>query len=245
MKKCDCEWCERNENNYNGRFIMIKNNIYCSKHYQQIKIHGHLLNDERVVFGNGINNMYRGWAKETKENNRIYSLWHHMIRRCYNKNSKDYKYYGEKNIKVCDRWLLLSNFVEDIKLLENYDKWLENKKRYELDKDIKSDGENKCYCLENCLFELKSKNISESNKRMSYDFTKTKEHKIKQRKTSKTKRKIIGIDEVSKKIIVINSIRSSNNFGFNPSCIWGCCNKKRKTHKGYKWYYLDEYKGGE
>ena len=27
--------------------------------------------------------------------------------------------------------------------------------------------------------------------------------------------------------------------GFNPSHIIGCCSGKRKTHKGYIWYYKD------
>lgn len=28
-----------------------------------------------------------------------------MINRCYNKNNKDYKWYGGKGIKICDEWL--------------------------------------------------------------------------------------------------------------------------------------------
>lgn len=40
-----------------------------------------------------------------------------MINVCYNENCKDYKYYGGKGIKVCDRWLNnngFMNFVEDL-----------------------------------------------------------------------------------------------------------------------------------
>lgn len=34
----------------------------------------------------------------------IYSIWDSMIQRCYNKNRRDYKTYGAKGIKVCDKW---------------------------------------------------------------------------------------------------------------------------------------------
>ena len=33
-----------------------------------------------------------------------YNIWLTMKARCNNKNSKDYKYYGGRGIKVCDRW---------------------------------------------------------------------------------------------------------------------------------------------
>lgn len=35
---------------------------------------------------------------------RLYGVWKHMIKRCYNKNDKDYKWYGALGVKVCDDW---------------------------------------------------------------------------------------------------------------------------------------------
>lgn len=44
-----------------------------------------------------------------------YRTWTTMKNRCYNKNNKDYKRYGERGIKVCDRWLeSYINFYEDM-----------------------------------------------------------------------------------------------------------------------------------
>lgn len=40
----------------------------------------------------------------TKEWKRLYKIHFGMISRCYNNNSKDYKKYGAKGIKVCDKW---------------------------------------------------------------------------------------------------------------------------------------------
>lgn len=49
----------------------------------------------------------------------VYGVWRGIFTRCYNKNSKDYKYYGAKGIKVCDRWSIkggqgFKNFVDDM-----------------------------------------------------------------------------------------------------------------------------------
>lgn len=45
----------------------------------------------------------------------LYPIWKNMIQRCYNKNHKSYKYYGEKGISVCKRWRIsFVNFLEDV-----------------------------------------------------------------------------------------------------------------------------------
>lgn len=36
---------------------------------------------------------------------RLYTTWSNMKRRCYNSNSKDYKYYGSRGISICNEWL--------------------------------------------------------------------------------------------------------------------------------------------
>lgn len=45
---------------------------------------------------------------------RLYVTWRHMIDRCYNPNHSTYKYYGEVGIAVCDRWLNIKNFIDDM-----------------------------------------------------------------------------------------------------------------------------------
>lgn len=52
--------------------------------------------------------------KHGKSQTRIYNSWKAMIDRCCNKKSKVYKWYGLRGIKVCDRWLKLENFIEDM-----------------------------------------------------------------------------------------------------------------------------------
>lgn len=45
---------------------------------------------------------------------RLYEIWRTMIVRCYNINRKDYKYYGERGIKVDSRWASFENFINDM-----------------------------------------------------------------------------------------------------------------------------------
>lgn len=40
-----------------------------------------------------------------KSNTRLYSIYSNMKTRCYNKNSVDYKNYGERGITICKEWL--------------------------------------------------------------------------------------------------------------------------------------------
>lgn len=35
---------------------------------------------------------------------RIYRIWRGIKERCLNKNSRDYKNYGERGIKICEEW---------------------------------------------------------------------------------------------------------------------------------------------
>lgn len=43
-----------------------------------------------------------------------YNTWRAMVRRCINPKTKDYKYYGLKGIKVCNRWMEYLAFVSDM-----------------------------------------------------------------------------------------------------------------------------------
>ena len=49
-----------------------------------------------------------------------YRSWHHLIERCTNSNTKNYKDYGGRGITVCDEWLnSFENFISDMGLKPN------------------------------------------------------------------------------------------------------------------------------
>lgn len=45
---------------------------------------------------------------------RIYKVWCDMVNRCNNNKCRSYKYYGGRGITVCERWLKVENFIEDM-----------------------------------------------------------------------------------------------------------------------------------
>lgn len=71
-------------------------------------------------------------------------LWKNMLHRVEN-------HPAYKDSSVCDRWLTLSNFVEDIRAMENYSSWLSDTSEWHLDKDTKYVG-NRIYSKQNCRF---------------------------------------------------------------------------------------------
>lgn len=73
-------------------------------------------------------------------NKRIRSIFRSMKYRCYNPNSKDYRWYGAKGIKICDEWLNNPNLFEEWALNNGYTDTL----------TIDRIEENKDYCPENC-----------------------------------------------------------------------------------------------
>lgn len=49
-------------------------------------------------------------GKESRE----YKTWQGMKDRCSRSKASNYKYYGARGIKVCDRWLKFENFLADM-----------------------------------------------------------------------------------------------------------------------------------
>lgn len=96
---------------------------------------------------------YLDMEKVNLEDKKIYTLWHNMLSRCYNENSKDYKNYNDKNVTVCKRWHSFKNFLNDIPNIEGYNETLFNEGKLHLDKDKKQNFDlNKVYSLETCIF---------------------------------------------------------------------------------------------
>lgn len=67
----------------------------------------------------------------------LYQTWKTMIYRCANPKRKEYKNYGGRGIKVCERWMVFDNFIEDMYSL--YQKGLEID-RYDNDGDYTKDN---------------------------------------------------------------------------------------------------------
>lgn len=66
---------------------------------------------------------------------------------------------------------------------------------------------------------------------------------VKDRLMKENGKQIIGVNIKDGTIIEFQSIRDAHRNGFNRSCIWQCLNPNgnQSTHKGYKWYYKNDY----
>ena len=67
--------------------------------------------------------------------NILHNRWNSMMRRCYNENDINYSDYGLVGVKVVDRWHNVDNYISDIMLVENFEKFYYNPSKYHLDKD--------------------------------------------------------------------------------------------------------------
>ena len=203
-----------------------------------------------MVEGHGINDMPWGWASESEWNKLVYRKWHNMIQRCYNEEchkTDQGKHYID--CTVCERWLTLSNFVEDVSKITGYDEEKFLNGELELDKDKKKD-ENKHYIMNYCTWLPKPENISLAFKGKHH----TEETKLKisenARKPMKGKfgsehpksKQVAQYDKQTLELIKIwDSMHDvQRELGIANSNISQCCKGKRKSAGGYIWKYVEE-----
>lgn len=58
--------------------------------------------------------MNRTNATHGLSNHRLYPIWNGIINRCLNESSSDYPNYGRRGINVCDKWIDVENFINDM-----------------------------------------------------------------------------------------------------------------------------------
>lgn len=168
-----------------------------------------------------INDMSRGWAEGKDQplwHKKVYTMWKGMWGRV-----KDSKYKGYNNYKDCEiyeEFKFLSKYVEWIIQEPKFEEFCEtcDKVQWSIDKDIKEPN-NRNYYPQYMTLTTKSENTKERNNRGGIPNPKTP---------------IIAISNT--KVLLFKSTHDAQDKGFNRGNISECTNKKRKTHKGYKWY---------
>lgn len=192
----------------------------------------------RKVCGVGINDC-KGWSTHNTVEQRhslryrIYSLWHSMLERCYSKKNLERKP-TYRNCSVCERWLKLSNFAEDIKSLKGYEMWLNNPlQQITFDKDILIYG-NREYKPNACCFVTAQESQKDVCKRC-----------YKQIYNPKTQAK--RLVSIIKGIVCVfpdgteeafnSTMDAERKYGFNHSIIAQVCLGRRKSHHGCSFRY--------
>lgn len=88
----------------------------------------------------------------------------------------------------------------------------------------------------------KGKQFSEEHKRKLSESLKGKQ--LSEETKRKLSKPVVQIDPTTNKIVKVweSAREADRQGGFNFKNISACCRGKRKTHKGYKWMYLSDYK---
>lgn len=163
-----------------------------------------------------------GYAHKSK-NEKEYNTWVNMIKRCFDKKAPNYKWYGEKGVTVCERWLRFDYFLEDITKIPGWDSELFYKNKLKLDKDISSGTNSTCekiYSLETCSFVSHLINMKECTKR--YNTTKSIKHVIHEN----------GKDEV-----ITNLTDFCKKYKLDYISVYYVLDGVLDKHRGFKFYY--------
>lgn len=206
---------------YEIEFIDTKYKLLCSKQ----KVLNGTIKDRYfkslygvAYIGNTITSINCNSKKE-------YILFCNMLKRCYSKESDDYKNYGAIGVRVCEEWLCFEKFENDIKLLDGYNEWKNCESgEYHLDKDILQKDisfSDKIYSKGTCKFVKCGENSTEVNKR---------------RAMTTLNRKIIFI-ATHKDGRIVNGCgiyRFAKEYGLDAPTISNCMNGKiNNYHKGW------------
>lgn len=92
-----------------------------------------------------------GCVGETaKKTDKLFNVWQNMISRCYNNKYIGHKNYSDSGVKVCNRWLNASVFIEDVQKIPGWKLKQKKWRKYSLDKDLLGNGF--LYSPENCCW---------------------------------------------------------------------------------------------
>lgn len=129
------------------------------------------------------------YLRNKKKYGGLYSLWITMIRRCYDSNTKGYRWYGGRNITVCEKW------KDDFSI---FYEWAKDKRRKGLQIDRIDNNGN--YTPENCRFVTRTENIRNSSA-TKLNVVEVKKIKVLLKEGELTQREIGKLFNVSEGII--------------------------------------------
>lgn len=102
------------------------------------------------VFGHGFHGIGTHTGKVGGVTSQVYSVWSGMIERCYSEKYQNKKT-TYKGVVTDERWHNFQNFCDDIIFLVGYLEWTQAPGLWDIDKDVKQEGD-KIYSKDTCCF---------------------------------------------------------------------------------------------
>ncbi len=167
------------------------------------------------------NDMERGWVRGNTQplwHRTVYDMWKKMWVRVYT----GLHWFGRT---IQPEYKYLSNYVNDIIKLDNFDLFKENPKGWCIDKDIKG-GTYEGYYFQYLSLITRRENANE--------VWSTREKRYVQPLVP-----IIAISLKDNTILFFKSAKYAKSLGFRSSGICNCIKGRFKSYRGYRWFYLD------
>jgi thymidylate synthase len=139
--------------------------------------------------------------------------WHEMIARCYDPKHLAYKNYGQTGAFVDNDWLIFTNFVRDLKKLENWNLKKTFPNDYSLDKDFFASNK---YSKDTCIWLSKSEQNLNQEGRDLFEATSS-----------------------DGQILYSMEVKSfCQKFDLDSAVVFNCLNSNYGQHKGWTFKYL-------
>ena len=90
----------------------------------------------------------------------------------------------------------------------------------------------------------KGKKLSEEHRKKISEANKNPSEETRKKMSEAKKIKVIQLTLDGLKVKILDGARDARDFGFDPGQITKCCKGRRKTHKGFRWMYLEDYEKG-
>ena len=184
-----------------------------------------------------VNDMPKGWKRgkfQPSWHLKVYNMWFGMHYRVKDPSSVSHKYY--KGSKILDDFNHLSKYVEWIISEPMFKEFTLtcDKVRWSVDKDMKCPGNKNYYPEYMTLCTSSDNSIDACSRKPNWH-----NEEVRKRAIQSQKKPVIGISTSNNSILLFKCINDTKDRGFTQSNVSNALKGRQKSHRGYRWYYVN------